>query len=71
MEAGATATVSEISVRGDHLLVGLVVHGLGGSHQPEVRSLRLQLLTVRDGRVSDIVGFQSREDAEAYEAASN
>lgn len=68
-EAGTTATVSDLTVEGDHLLVRLVVRGLKESHDQRGQSLRWQLLTVHDGRVCDIVGFESREDAEAYNAA--
>ena len=69
-EAGTTATVSEVTVVKDHLLVGLVVRDVKESHPERAQSLRWQLLTVRDGRVCDIVGFESREDAEAYNAAA-
>ncbi|MHB8379481.1 MAG: nuclear transport factor 2 family protein [Acidimicrobiales bacterium] len=69
--AGTTATVSEVTVEGDHLLVGLVVRGLKDSLHERDQSLRWQLLTVRDGRVCDIVGFESRENALAYNALSS
>lgn len=68
--SGATATVSEVTVLGDQLLVGLVVRGTSEAQDRGGRALRWQLLTVHDGLVSEIVGFQSRNEAEAYAAAS-
>jgi ketosteroid isomerase-like protein len=53
------ATVSEITVLGDRLLVGLVVRGTKESRNRDGRALRWQLLSVRDGHVTEIVGFDS------------
>lgn len=59
--AGARATVTETSVHGERILVGLAVTGRQGREGPA--ELRWQVLTVRDGRVSAIVGFDERQDA--------
>lgn len=66
--SGATATVSEITVVGDRLLVGLVVRGNKDPREHGNEVLRWQLLTVRGGHVSDIVGFDRRDEAEAFAA---
>jgi hypothetical protein len=68
--SGATATVSEVTVVGDRLLVGLVVSGPKESRDRGGRALRWQLLSVRDGLVSEIVGFDRRDEAETYAAAA-
>ena len=67
--SGATATVSEATVLGDQLLVGLVVRGTGESQKRGGDALRWQLLSVHDGLVDEIVGFDSRNEAEAHAAA--
>ena len=55
---------------GDRILVGLRVTGLqaAGTRTPADRggeAQRWQVLTVRDGRVIDIVGFDTRREAMA------
>ncbi len=60
--SGARARVSEVVVLGDRVLVGLVV----SRNQAAIRggeAERWQVLTVRDGRVIEIVGFDKRSDA--------
>ena len=69
-EAGTRARVSETTVLGDRILVGLRVTGLqaAGTRTPADRggeAQRWQVLTVRDGRVIDIVGFDTRREAMA------
>jgi len=63
-DAGLRARVSEVSVHGDRVLVGLrVTSGQGaGSGGAE----RWQVLTVRGGRVAGIAGFGDRGDAVAH-----
>lgn len=61
-EAGVRAQVSETVVVGDRILVGLkvsnqVMDPLGGD------SDRWQVLTVNEGRVTEIIGFESRVEA--------
>lgn len=67
--SGTTATVSEITVVGDRLHVGLLVANTEKSRNRGSAALRWQLLTVRGGLVSEIVGFDRRDEAEAYAAA--
>jgi ketosteroid isomerase-like protein len=64
--SGASAEVAEITVLGDRLLVGLVVRGTKQSRERGGRALRWQLLSVRDGRVIEIVGFERRDEVETY-----
>ncbi|HEV3267621.1 MAG TPA: nuclear transport factor 2 family protein [Acidimicrobiales bacterium] len=64
--AGTRASVTEVTVIGDRLLVGLLVMGAKDPGPRSRQSSRWQLLSVRDGRINDIVGFESREEAEAY-----
>jgi len=66
-QEGVRADVTEISVGGDQILIGLHVTAAQGlQHQPETK--RWQLLTVHEGRVADIVGFETRADAVAFSA---
>lgn len=64
--SGVRAQVSEVSVLGDRILVGLVLSGYGPAGSREGRALRWQLLTVEEGLVVDIVGFENRPDALAW-----
>jgi SnoaL-like domain len=77
-QAGVRAHVSETVIAGDRILVGLRVAGNqavdhGGEtadHGGETadhggETERWQVLTVRDGRVVDIVGFDERSEAAA------
>lgn len=61
-DSGVRAHVAEALAFGDRILVGLKVTGAadGGEHD------RWQVLTVRDGRVADIVGFDDRAEAAAW-----
>jgi ketosteroid isomerase-like protein len=62
-ESGVEARVSEVTVLEDRLLVSLAVRGSPAAEDRGGVSLRWQLLTVRGGRVVDIVGFDDRTDA--------
>lgn len=68
--SGVRATVSEVTVLEDHLLVGLVVRGASESRDRGGEALRWQLLSVHQGLVSEIVGFDRRNEAVAYAATS-
>jgi ketosteroid isomerase-like protein len=61
-DQGVRATVTEVVPAGDHLLVGLAVTGRfeGGE---EGSTERWQVLTVRDGLIADIRGFDDRREA--------
>lgn len=61
-ESGTRAKVSEITVMGDRLLVGLRVSNLLAD-SAGAETDRWQVLTVRDGRVVQIVGYEKRDDA--------
>lgn len=69
-EAGATAEVSEVAVIGERLLVGLVVRGTGTARKRGGNALRWQVLTIRNGRVVEIVGFDERAEAVCFAEAS-
>ncbi len=56
-EAGVRADVTEVVARGSRILIGM---GITGRDSP-----RWQVLTVRDGRIIDIRGFESRAEAAA------
>jgi RimJ/RimL family protein N-acetyltransferase/ketosteroid isomerase-like protein len=63
-DAGIRARVSEVSVHGDRVLVGLRV--TGGQAPGSGGAERWQVLTVRGGRVASITGFGDRGDAVAH-----
>jgi ketosteroid isomerase-like protein len=61
-DAGVRARVVEVDVVDDRILVGLVVGDQAADERGgEVE--RWQVLTVRDGRIVDIVAFDSRIEA--------
>jgi hypothetical protein len=64
-DSGTRASVSEVEVFGDRLLVSLVVRGNEAAVERGGAALRWQVLTVRSGRVIDIVGYDDRTDAVA------
>ena len=68
-ESGVRAQVTEVVVLGDRILVGLIVHP--AANERGGAAPRWQVLTVRDGRVVDIVGFETRRDALARAEGSS
>lgn len=64
-DRGTTATVDEVVVSDDHLLVGLTATRDG------VTAPRWQVLTVRAERIVDICGFDDRDEAAAYAAGGH
>jgi hypothetical protein len=62
---GTRAHVSETLVRGDHVLFGMTLSGTSSSTPPDEKTDRWQVLTVVGGPVTDIRGFDRREDAVA------
>jgi len=64
-ESGVRASVTEVVVLGDRLLVGLTVRGRQEEHEDGGAAPRWQVLTVSDGRIVDIVGFDDRAEAVA------
>lgn len=65
-EAGIEGSVNDVAVLGDRLLVSMVVSGTEDARNRGGAALRFQLLTVRSGRIVDIVGFDSRVEALLY-----
>jgi ketosteroid isomerase-like protein len=65
-ESGASARVNEVTVVGDRILVGLVVTRTKNARERGGRATRWQVLTVRDGRIGEIVGFDQRDEATAW-----
>jgi ketosteroid isomerase-like protein len=63
--SGARVRVPEVVVLGDRILVGLVVAGTEGARERGGQAARWQVLTVCDGRIVDIVGFDQRGEAAA------
>ena len=68
-DQGVRAEVTEVAAGTDRLLVGLVVsgrHGEDGGHAGSGGARpRWQVLTVRDGLIADIRGFDDRAEAAA------
>jgi ketosteroid isomerase-like protein len=62
-EAGVRGSVFEIDVLGDRLLVSLSVQGTEGARERGGTALRFQVLTVRNGRIVEIVGFDDKAEA--------
>ncbi len=70
-EAGARARVLEALVLGDRILIGLRVSGARTAHPVGAAQERWQVLTVGDGRIVDIVGFEQRDEAVACATTSS
>jgi ketosteroid isomerase-like protein len=65
-EAGVRGSAFAVDVLGDRLLVSLTVEGTEGARERGGTALRFQVLTVRDGRIVDIVGFDDKSEAFLY-----
>src|SRR5271169_3227540 len=65
-DAGVRGSVYEVQVLGDQLLVSMSVRGTENANERGGAALRFQLLTVRSGRVVDIVGFDDKTEALSY-----
>ena len=70
-EAGVRAHVTAADAHGDRILVAMRVTGARGAERLARAVDRWQVLTVRDGRIADIRGFDRRADAEALASASD
>lgn len=64
-DAGMRARVTETAVAGDKILVGMRVSGAEGEPDTSDEANRWQVLTLRDGMVADIRGFDNRDEAVA------
>ena len=62
-ESGVQGTVTEVEVIGDRLVVSLMVRGTQGARERGGSIPRFQVLSVRDDRITDIVGFDDKEEA--------
>ncbi len=65
-EAGVRGSPIDIDVRGSRLLVTLTVQGTDGARERGGTALRFQVLTVRNGRIVEIVGFDDKSEAIEY-----
>jgi RimJ/RimL family protein N-acetyltransferase/ketosteroid isomerase-like protein len=64
-DPGMRARVTETVVAGDKILVGLRV-ARAAAPDADTASDRWQVLTVRDGRITDVTGFGDRDEAAAW-----
>jgi ketosteroid isomerase-like protein len=65
-DAGVRGEVSDVAVIGSRLVVTMTVRASDEARRRGGAALRYQVLTVRDGRIVDIVGFDDRSDAVAH-----
>ena len=63
LDGGARASGVDVEVRGSHLLVSMRVRGTVEARKRGGTALRYQVLTVREGRIAEIVGFNDKADA--------
>ena len=63
---GVRATVNEVIQGPSRLLVGLSVSGSEAAEEHVGQAERWQVLTVQDGRITDICGFDNRTEAETW-----
>jgi hypothetical protein len=68
-EAGVTGSVHEIEVLDDRLLVSMTVRGTETAQERGGEALRFQVLTIRNGKVVDIAGFDEKVEAISYRNA--
>jgi ketosteroid isomerase-like protein len=64
--AGVRGSVYDVEVLGDRLLVSMSVRGTDNATERGGAALRFQVLTVRSGKVVDIVGFDDKTEALSY-----
>jgi hypothetical protein len=64
-DQGTSATVTEVVIGTDCLLVGLSVSRPPAADELGVAAPRWQVLAVEDGRIVDIAGFDDRSEAAA------
>jgi hypothetical protein len=62
-DAGVRGSVYDVEVQGEHLLVSMSVRGTENAQERGGAALRFQVLTIRRGRIVDIVGFDDKADA--------
>ena len=62
-DGGMLATVHEVVPGAGSLLVGLTVSGTPAAQEAGGSAPRWQVLTIKDGRITDICGFDDRDEA--------
>jgi len=62
-DAGVRGSVLDVEVIGDRVLVSMSLRGTENARERGGAALRYQVLTVRNGRIVDIVGFDDRTEA--------
>jgi ketosteroid isomerase-like protein len=62
-ESGIHGSVFDVEVLGDRLLISMSVRGTQDARERGGTALRYQVLTVRNGRIADIVGFDDKAEA--------
>jgi ketosteroid isomerase-like protein len=65
-DAGVRGSVYDVDILGDRLLVSLSVRGTDSAQDRGGAALRFQVLSVRSGRIVDIVGFDDKVEALAF-----
>jgi ketosteroid isomerase-like protein len=65
-DAGVSGSVYDVEVLGDRLLVSISVRGTENAREHGGTALRFQVLTVRNGKVVEIVGFDDKTEAFSY-----
>ena len=65
-DAGVRGSVYDVEVLGDRLLISMSVRGTETAEERGGAALRFQVLTVRSGKIVDIVGFDDKTEALSY-----
>jgi ketosteroid isomerase-like protein len=65
-DAGVRGSVLDVAILGDRLLVSMSLRGTETARERGGAALRFQVLTVRNGRIVDIVGFDDKAEALSY-----
>jgi len=65
-EAGVSGSLYYVEILGDRLLVSMRIRGTETALERGGAALRFQVLTVCNGKVADIVGFDDKAEALAY-----
>jgi hypothetical protein len=65
-DAGVRGSLYDVEVLGDRLLVSMSVRGTENARDRGGAALRYQVLTIRSGKVVEIVGFDDRTEALSY-----
>ena len=65
-DAGVRGSVYDVEILDDRVLVSMSVTGTENAHERGGAALRFQVLTVRNGKIVDIVGFDDKAEALSY-----